>query len=114
MGVIYVQPRRYASAKRCGARMRILRRQRAMTLEEVGRKAGFTKQQIGRVEAGIVNAPLDTLVHIASALGVNVREFFQEDDGRPLFETELPQEILLLRDLLATFQHEHVPMLGVI
>ena len=94
--------------------MRSLRRQRRMTLEAVGKKAGFTKQQIGRVEAGIVNAPLDTLVRIAEALGVNVREFFQDDDGTPLFDAALPLEVKLLRDLLATFQRDYVPMLGVI
>jgi transcriptional regulator with XRE-family HTH domain len=115
IGSLKAQPPRHESAVRCGVRIRSLRRQRRMTLEAVGKKAGFTKQQIGRVEAGIVNAPLDTLVRIAEALGVNVREFFQDDDGASLFEVGLSLEGMLLRDILAAMFHSpYVPMLGVI
>jgi DNA-binding XRE family transcriptional regulator len=82
---IGMNPHADTPEKLCGTRIRTLRQQQQMTLEEVGMKAGFTKQQIGRVEAGNINAPLNTLVRIAAALNLNARDFFQDDDGTHTF-----------------------------
>jgi transcriptional regulator with XRE-family HTH domain len=104
---------RHDPKSQCGKRIRILRNRQGLTLEEVGKKASLVRGSLSRIENGKMNTRLETLARIATALGVPLASFFQDDDGTPLFDTGLPREVLLLRDILAMFQGAYVPMLGV-
>jgi transcriptional regulator with XRE-family HTH domain len=65
--------------KKLGARIRELRLSAGITQEQLGEKASLNYKFIGELERGRVNVSLDSLVKIASALGVKPGHFFAED-----------------------------------
>lgn len=97
---------------RCGLRIRTLREREGLTLENVTQLTGYPRGTLSKIENGKFNPRLETLDRIAEALRVTVRDFFQDDEGRPLFVAGLPVDVALLRDLLATLQSPSTPMLG--
>lgn len=55
-----------------GERIKKLREQNGMTLEELGEKLGVSKQTVGKYEAGIIsNIPSDKIEAMAEAFGVS-------------------------------------------
>ena len=78
-----------------GTRLRSAREQRGLTLEEVAKRCGTTKQTIYKYENEIVtNIPYDKLELLSKALGVSPAFLFGWDekenspDERPLTEGE--------------------------
>lgn len=59
-----------------GLMVRKLRNSAGFTQEELGEKADLSYKFIGELERGRVNVSLDSLEKIATALGVNIRDFF--------------------------------------
>jgi transcriptional regulator with XRE-family HTH domain len=57
-----------------GATIRATRAEAALSQEALAEKAGLSTVFISRVERGIESPSLDSLVKIAKALGVRVRE----------------------------------------
>lgn len=62
--------------KSFGRRLRVLRRERGLSQEELAWKADSELSQISRMERGIVNAGLSQVFKIAEALNVHPRELF--------------------------------------
>lgn len=62
-----------------GRRIRELRRERGLTLEELGNRTGFSKSLLSKVENAQVSPPIATLSRIASALDVSIGYFFAEE-----------------------------------
>lgn len=56
-----------------------LRRQKSLTIEDIAKKTGFSKSLISKVENGKVTPPIGTLLKISSALDVHIGYFFQEE-----------------------------------
>lgn len=55
-----------------GEKIRVSRENAGLTMEELGKKCGTTKQTIYKYETGIVtNIPLDRLMRIANAVDVS-------------------------------------------
>ena len=71
-----------------------LRKARKLTQEQLGEQAGISYKFIGEVERGAVNPSLDSLVSIARALRVGVKELF-------------PGEY----DLITQFSHEELQLI---
>ena len=66
------------AARRIVARnLRRLRLARSMTQEQLAQGAHVLQAQISKIEAGKINARLDSLERIATALGVNLAELMQ-------------------------------------
>ncbi len=65
--------------KMLGERIRELRIFAGLTQEQLGEKASLNYKFIGELERGRVNVSLDSLVKLASALGVNPGSFFAKD-----------------------------------
>lgn len=63
-----------------GETLRRLRKDRGMTLEEIGKVAGLGRGQLSRIENGHQEATLSTLEKILSSQGVSRREFFRRYD----------------------------------
>ena len=83
-----------AIRKKLGEKIRQLRKLRELTQEQLGEKAGISYKFIGEVERGIVNPSLDSLIGIARALNVNVKELFpSESDLITEFSSEELQTI---------------------
>ena len=64
--------RRYKIAQKVGKRVRIIRRQKKLTQEEVASRAGIHVTTLGRIERGESNPPLQTLNRIAKVLGTTI------------------------------------------
>ncbi len=62
-----------------GQRIRTLRLQRTVTLDQLAERVRLTKGQLSKIENGLVSSPVSTLTRIASALGVGPGYFFQVD-----------------------------------
>ena len=68
--------------QRVAAQVRRLRAGRRMTQEAAAGAAGLAVRHFRKIEAGEVNVTLDTLVKVATALGVDVAELLQRPMGR--------------------------------
>ena len=60
-----------------GETLRRLRRERGLTLEELGQRAELGRGQLSRIENNKQEATLSTLAKILSCQGVSRREFFR-------------------------------------
>lgn len=63
-----------------GETLRRLRKERHLTLEDLGAQAGLGRGQLSRIENGRQHATLKTLAKILSSQGVSRREFFRRYD----------------------------------
>ena len=77
--------------KKLGEKIRQLRKLRELTQEQLGEKSGISYKFIGEVERGTVNPSLDSLIGIAQALTVNVKDLFPSEN-----------------DLVTEFSHEEL------
>ena len=68
--------------KKLGERIREFRISAGFTQEELGERASLNYKFIGELERGRVNVSLDSLVKIATALGVNPGSFFAKEKHR--------------------------------
>lgn len=68
------------AALNLGSKIRKLRKQRAMTLQEVSNSTGLSKPLLSQVENNIAAPPIATLIKISTALGVKITHFFKEQD----------------------------------
>ncbi len=79
-----------------GAKIREIRKNKGLTQEKLGEKAGFHFSYIGRIERGQKNISLSTLNDLATALGVGVHEFF----GYEYEYSRLSEKDQHIRDIL--------------
>lgn len=70
-----------------GTRIRSLREERAITLDQLANLSKLTKGQISRIENGKVSSPVSTLTRLASALGIPPGLLFssQKPEAQALF-----------------------------
>lgn len=68
-----------------GENIRAIRLASKASLTEVAKRAKLTKSTLSKIENGQISSPISTLVGIATALGVRLAEFFQEEDAAPRF-----------------------------
>jgi len=68
-----------------GEKIKQLREDKAMSLDEAARHAGISSSVLSQIENHMVSPPLGTLVRLAKALKVPVGEFFEEhcDEKEP-------------------------------
>jgi transcriptional regulator with XRE-family HTH domain len=70
-----------------GKRVRKLREEKGLTQTEVARRTGLLPSYVSRIEGNRTNPEIPMLERIASALGIQVYQFFFEGCGQP---AELP------------------------
>src|ERR1700760_4653616 len=67
-----------------GQKIRALRTERNVTLDQLATEVGLTKGQVSKIENGKVSSPVSTLTRIAVALAVEPGYFFQNhNETRP-------------------------------
>ena len=66
--------RRLKIAQQVGKRIRILRRRKKLTQEELAEKIKIHVSTLGRIERGESNPPLHTLNKIIQALGASLKD----------------------------------------
>ncbi|MCR5825350.1 MAG: XRE family transcriptional regulator [Oscillospiraceae bacterium] len=62
-----------------GGKVRQLRTQKGLTLEELASRSELTKGFLSQLERNLTSPSIDSLDDILEALGTNLAEFFQED-----------------------------------
>jgi transcriptional regulator with XRE-family HTH domain len=93
-----------------GETLRRLRRERDLTLEQVGERARLGRGQLSRIENSKQEATLSTLAKILACEGVSRREFFRRYDlveaealaverDKGLEETEAPRSLQDVKDI---------------
>ena len=68
------------AALNLGNKIRNLRKQRALTLQEVSDLTGLSKPLLSQIENNIAAPPIATLIKISTALGVKISHFFQDQN----------------------------------
>lgn len=66
-----------------GRKIKELRQQKGITIQDVSEKTGLSKGLISQVENDQVSPPISTLLKIASALKTDIAHFFQDKDFNP-------------------------------
>jgi transcriptional regulator with XRE-family HTH domain len=66
-----------------GRKIRALRAERNVTLDQLANEVKLTKGQVSKIENGKVSSPVSTLTRIAVALAVEPGFFFQNSVGLP-------------------------------
>lgn len=68
------------AALNLGNKIRNLRKQRALTLQEVSDLTGLSKPLLSQIENNIAAPPIATLIKISIALGVKIGHFFRDHE----------------------------------
>ena len=68
------------AALNLGNKIRSLRKQRALTLQEVSDLTGLSKPLLSQIENNIAAPPIATLIKISTALGVKISHFFRDQN----------------------------------
>ena len=77
-----------------GDRLKQLRMERNLSLEEMGQLLGTTKQVLSRYENGLRDPKISTARLFAERLGVNLRDLFgEEGDRAPPARAKPPQKL---------------------
>ncbi|NUP99924.1 MAG: helix-turn-helix transcriptional regulator [Armatimonadetes bacterium] len=93
-----------------GRRIRELRHERNLTLEEVGRRTGFSKSLLSKIENAQVSPPIATLSKIAQALEVSIGYFFEEEarQDRAIFVPKEKRQRVDQRKHGPEYSYEHL------
>jgi len=75
-----------------GAKIKKLRKQRKLTLQDVARETGFSPALISQIENNNVSPPLATLSKIARFFDVKMGHFFEEEEEDLKFEVVRKQD----------------------
>ncbi len=67
---------------RLGERLRQLRRERGLTLQEVATRSGLAVSTVSKVERGLMAPTYDRFSQLAEGLGVDIAELFSEQGER--------------------------------
>lgn len=63
--------------------LKALRAAQGLTLAQLGEKVGLSASYLSQVERGVTTPSLSRLTGIAQALGVEIRDFFEDDAASP-------------------------------
>ena len=85
--------------KELGERIRKLRKERGLTLEELSSLCGLTPGYLSKIENGKTSLPIATLSKIAKALNVEIMDFFDTSEKEAsLVLTKVDERKQVIRD----------------
>jgi len=68
---------------RVGEKIKRIREDRAVSLEEMSKKTGLSTSVLSQIENHLISPPLGTLIKVARALEIPVGQFFGEEPTEP-------------------------------
>ena len=68
-----------------GEKLRAIRKDRAHSLEDLGKLTGFSKSFLSQIENGKNSPSIASLKKITAALGISIGELFDEDRGEQVY-----------------------------
>jgi transcriptional regulator with XRE-family HTH domain len=80
-----------------GTRIRIVRRERGLTQDDLAERVGVSRSAVAQWETGRTGQVTGNLSRIAAALGIAVEYLMVGDDKRAAGEVRLGDELALLR-----------------
>ena len=80
-----------------GSRIRVMRRDRGITQDELADQVGVSRSAVAQWETGRAGQVTGNLSRIANILGVSVEYLLYGDDKRAPMEAHLGDELALLR-----------------
>jgi len=85
-----------------GGKFKELRKQRGLTLKDLGERTGFSPALLSQVENNIVSPSISTLWTLAESLGVKIGYFFQQEgvESEDYVVTRAGREALVYRNEL--------------
>ncbi len=89
-----------------GERIKELRRERKMTLEELARKIGVSKPTMQRYESGVITMTTDRVLQIADALDVDPNYLMGWNARSAPAEPELPDSVIQIINRLRLLSDE--------
>lgn len=93
------------SARYLGTRIRSLRRQRHLTLEDMAKRSGVSRAMLSKIERGENNPSLVVAVKVALGLGISTSELIGVEERRRV--VKLPKASrLILRDPVTGFERQ--------
>ncbi|MBI5250469.1 MAG: cupin domain-containing protein [Desulfomonile tiedjei] len=93
-----------------GPKIKSLRLERGLNLQDVANTTGFTKGYLSKVENSKKAPPVSTLLMLAKALGVNISEIFSETENKaPITLVKKSEHITMARDGTA-FGYSYEPL----
>jgi transcriptional regulator with XRE-family HTH domain len=75
--------RRSAARERLAKNLKVFRGKQSMSQEALADRAGLHRTRVVKIEQGLVNVTLDTLVSLAEALGVDEVQLLTAHDELP-------------------------------
>jgi len=76
------RPEIKVTAKRFGGNVRLKRKARDMTMEDLAMRAGVSRQTVSAIENGS-GVTLDVALRLAEALGSRLQELLTSKEGKP-------------------------------
>lgn len=97
-----------------GRRIRELRRERGLTLEQVGNLTGLSKSLLSKVENAQVSPPIATLSKIGAALEVPIGFFFQEEprEDTTIYVPKAERVVMDSTEHGSEYRYEHLAANG--
>ena len=80
-------------------RIRYFREQKGITVNKLANLAGISQGHMREIELGIKNPSVETLSYICDALGISLKDFFDDDAFKRIQDDELYHEIYKLSEL---------------
>ena len=80
-------------------RIQYLREQKGITVNKLANLAGISQSHLREIELGIKNPTVETLSYICDALGISLKDFFDDDAFKRIQDDELLYEIYKLSEL---------------
>ena len=93
-------------AQDIGNRIRVLRKQKRFSREELAFQASLHSSYLGKVERGEKNIRLESLVRITKALEISLEEFFSVIDPAISSKSKPLAEIIKLLNSRSSRDHE--------
>jgi len=93
-----------------GRRIKELRLERGLNLQDLADKSGFTKGYLSKVENSKKAPPVSTLLNLARVLGVTISEIFAEEEGKASIVLTKKSERTTLARNGTTFGHSYEPL----
>lgn len=80
-------------------RIQYLRKEKGITVNKLANLAGISQGHMREIELGIKNPSVETLSYICDALGISLKDFFDDDAFKRIQDDELYHEIYKLSEL---------------
>lgn len=99
--------RRDELTERIGSRLKMLRKQRGMTLNEIAQQAGLSASLFSRLENGKTMPSIQTLQLIADVLKIDIGYFFKRESGKGFVVSRAGKHRIIRADTRSWKGREH-------